>query len=252
MVNILVYGCYGKLGRLICDTAAAQDGFNITAGIANFARPAKPAYPFFDNIWDCDIPADVIIDCSIAHAVDNALDYAVAKNTPIIICTTALSDDTIANINLAAKKIPVLRSANLSLGTNLLARLVSDAAAALFGKGFDIEIIEQHHKYKVDAPSGTALMLADVINAALPAPHEAHCGRCGRGARKPNEIGIHSIRGGTNCGSHKVLFAGYDEVVEISHSAQSRDVFARGAIAAAAFLAGKPAGIYEMTDIFGN
>ncbi|MCL2618370.1 MAG: 4-hydroxy-tetrahydrodipicolinate reductase [Defluviitaleaceae bacterium] len=248
MVRIILSGYSGKMGQTIRRICAESSEFEIVAGIARDADDVP--FPAFSQASQCDIPGDVIIDFSNASAVRQILDYAVDTGTPVIICTTGISEEDNAAITAAAGKIAVFRSANMSLGVNLLARLIKKAADVLYGAGFDIEVLEKHHNLKVDAPSGTALLLADAANEQLGGKLSYTYDRSGqRRQREHNELGLHALRGGTIVGEHSVIFAGDDEVVELSHSAHSKAVFARGAVKAAAFLKGKPAGLYSMSDV---
>ncbi|MCL2171901.1 MAG: 4-hydroxy-tetrahydrodipicolinate reductase [Defluviitaleaceae bacterium] len=251
MSDILVHGFGGRLGSLIC-RVAADCGLRVVGGVRATKNSENVDFPVFYDIWDCDIFADVIIDSSIAAATPNVLDFALVKKKPLVVCTTGLPDACVEQIRAASEHLPILYSANMSLGVTLVYNLVRQAAAALFDKDFDIEIVEAHHNRKNDAPSGTALVLADVINSTIGGNHSYNMGRAGTGRRKPDEIGIHAIRGGTLAGSHKVIFAGHDEMIEISHSAMSGEVFARGACAAAKFLINKPPGLYDIADLFTN
>lgn len=196
--------------------------------------------------------ADVIIDFASAKAVDHLLDYCAATGTPVVLCTTGLSEEQIRRVEETAEKAAVLRSANMSLGINLLLKLVKEAARVLAAADFDIEILEKHHNRKLDAPSGTALALADSINEAMESQyHYVYDRSSRRQKRDPKEIGIQSVRGGSIVGEHDVIFAGQDEVITISHTAYSRAIFAKGAVAAAKFLAGKTSGLYDMADVIG-
>ena len=208
-------------------------------------------YPVYKNPEEFDGHADVVVDFSSPLALDGLLKYSSANNTPIVLCTTGYSPEHIAMIENVSGNIPVFRSGNMSLGINLLADLVRRACAVL-GSGFDVEVVERHHNRKVDAPSGTALMLADAAASALPYdPEYVYERQSKRQPRNECEIGISSVRGGTIVGEHEVIFAGFHEVIELKHSAGSRDVFAAGAVRAAKFLAtvGKP-GMYDMSDVF--
>lgn len=194
--------------------------------------------------------ADVVIDFCAAPAVDGLLKYCVEKQVPCVLCTTGLSEAQVAAVEEASKKVAILRSANMSLGVNMLLKILKEAAGILAPAGFDIEIVEKHHNLKVDAPSGTALALADSINEELGNQYEYVYDRSQvRQKRSEKEIGISSVRGGTIVGDHDVIFAGMDEVVTFSHRAYSKAVFGKGAVQAAKFLAGKPAGKYEMSDV---
>ena len=206
----------------------------------------------FKDISECTIKADVIIDFSAAPAVDGLLDYCVKEQIPCVLCTTGLSPEQLAKVDEASKKVAVLKSANMSLGINMLIKLLKEATAVLEPAGFDIEIVEKHHKLKVDAPSGTALALGDSINEALGNEYEYVYDRSGRRQKRPKkEIGFSAVRGGTIVGEHDVIFAGADEVITFSHTAYSKAVFGKGAIQAAKFLKGRPAGLYDMSHVIG-
>ena len=207
-------------------------------------------YPVFTSIKECTVKADVIIDFAVTSAIDNLLDYSVSTKTPVVICTTGLSAEQLEKVNEASKKVAVLRSANMSLGINTLMKLLKTATEVLANRGFDIEIVEKHHNQKVDAPSGTALALADCMNQVLDNQYDYTYDRSTvRQKRAKNEIGISAVRGGTIVGEHEVIFAGIDEVIEIKHTAYSKAIFAKGAIDAAKFLKGKEAGLYNMADV---
>ena len=205
---------------------------------------------FFDSIEKCDVEADVVIDFSNASAVDGLLSYCRARKLPVVLCTTGLSEAQLAEVEDAAKETAVLKSANMSLGINLLLKLLQDAAKVLGPAGYDIELVERHHNQKVDAPSGTAIALADSVNEALDHQYTYVYDRSQvRQKRDKKEIGISAVRGGTIVGDHEVIFAGTDEVIEFRHTAYSKSVFGKGAVEAAKFLAGKPAGRYDMSDV---
>ena len=249
MVRIIMHGCNGKMGQVITRLAAEDGNCQIVAGIDTF-RGIENTYPVFDNLKDCDVEADVVIDFSNAKAVDGLLEACCEKKLPVVLCTTGLSEEQLQKVEDAAKETAVLKSANMSLCINLLMRLLKDAAKVLAPAGYDIEIVEKHHNKKVDAPSGTALALADAINETQD-PQYAYCFDRSqeRKPREKREIGISAVRGGTIVGEHEVLFAGEDEVIEFKHTAYSKAVFGKGALEAAKFLAGKPAGRYEMSDV---
>ena len=249
MVRIIMHGCNGKMGQVITRLAAEDGNCQIVAGIDTF-RGIENTYPVFDNLKDCDVEADVVIDFSNAKAVDGLLEACCEKKLPVVLCTTGLSEEQLQKVEDAAKETAVLKSANMSLGINLLMRLLKDAAKVLAPAGYDIEIVEKHHNKKVDAPSGTALALADAINETQD-PQYAYCFDRSqeRKPREKREIGISAVRGGTIVGEHEVLFAGEDEVIEFKHTAYSKAVFGKGALEAAKFLAGKPAGRYEMSYV---
>lgn len=207
-------------------------------------------YPVFPSLDQCSVEADVIVDFASPKAVDGLLAYSCKKQVPVVLCTTGLSKEQLAAVEKASQVTAILRSANMSLGVNLLLKLVSDAARVLAGSGFDMEIVEKHHNQKVDAPSGTALALADSMNQAMDGQYAYTCDRSTRREkRNPKEIGISSVRGGSIVGEHDVIFAGRDEVLTLSHTAYSKAIFAKGALEAAKFLAGKKPGMYSMTDV---
>ena len=196
--------------------------------------------------------ADVVIDFCIASAIDGLLDYCTARQIPCVLCTTGLSEAQLVKVEETSKTVAVLKSANMSLGVNMLLKIVKEAAATLAPAGFDIEIVEKHHNLKVDAPSGTALALADSINEEFDNAYDYIYDRSQvRQKRSKQEIGISAVRGGTIVGDHDIIFAGSDEVVTLSHRAYSKAVFAKGAVQAAKFLKGKPAGRYDMKDVIG-
>ncbi len=249
MFKVIMNGYLGKMGRTIGELASKGD-FEIVAGIDAMPPTTAMPFPTYTNIEDCDMPADVIIDFSTATAIPSLIEYSVKINIPVVVCTTGLSDETTNMIKKASEKIPVFQSYNMSLGINLLASLLKKAATILYDVDFDIEIIEKHHNQKIDSPSGTALLLADSINEALDNKLEYVNDRSQvRKKRNKNELGIHGIRGGSIVGEHTVLFAGRDEVIEFTHIAQSKEVFAVGAVKAAKFLKDKPAGLYNMQNI---
>lgn len=249
MTRVIMHGCNGKMGRTISELIAADEEIEIAAGVDAYDNGTNP-YPVFSTIAECDVAADAVIDFSAAAAVDGLLDYCVDKQVPCVLCTTGLSEAQLAKVQEAAGKVAVLKSANMSLGINMLLKLLKEAAGILAPAGFDIEIVEKHHNQKVDAPSGTALALADSINEELDQTYSYVYDRSQvREKRTQKEIGISAVRGGTIVGDHDVIFAGADEVVTFSHRAYSKAVFGKGAIQAAKFLAGKPAGLYDMSDV---
>lgn len=252
MVRVIMSGCNGYMGRVVSDIIAADEEAQIVAGIDLVDNNDK-TYPVFTNIADCNVEADALIDFSSPKALDNLLVYCVEKQVPAIFCTTGYSDEQIAKIKAAAEKVAVMKSANMSLGINMLLKLVQDAAKLLAPAGFDMEIVEKHHNLKVDAPSGTALALADSLNEALDQKYDYKYDRSQeRKRREKYEIGISAVRGGNIVGEHEVIFAGLDEVIEFKHTAYSKSVFAKGAVQAAKFMAGKPAGFYDMSDVIGG
>ena len=252
MANVLLNGYLGRMGRVILDLAKERDDLSIVAGV-DYQQPDDERFPFSTHTDYTDIAEDpdVIIDFSNPAALDSMLAYAVAQKTPIVICTTGFNEEQLAAIDEAAKTIPVFFSANMSIGVNLISELAKKAAEVLY-PGFNIEIVEAHHNQKLDAPSGTALMIADEIASVLPEQVDYETNRAAKREKRPvNEIGIHAVRAGTIVGEHEIIFGGPDEVVKISHHAASRKIFANGALNAAAFLAGKAAGKYSMKDLIG-
>ncbi|HHV32589.1 MAG: 4-hydroxy-tetrahydrodipicolinate reductase [Ruminococcaceae bacterium] len=248
MIRIILSGCNGKMGRVITDCAAQSKDCRIVCGIDK-NQSVQNDYPVYSNPSEITETADVIIDFSHPALLSSLLDYALSRQVPIVLCTTGYDKDQVKQVEQAAEKIPVFYSRNMSLGVNLLIEL-SRKAAQVLGKDFDIEIIEQHHNQKVDAPSGTALMIADEISSVREgATHYMYDRHSQRKKRDPSEIGIHSVRGGTIVGEHEVIFAGQQEVITLSHSAQSKEIFANGAINAAHFLVKQPAGLYQMSDL---
>lgn len=248
MINIILSGCNGKMGRVITRLVAEDETCRIAAGF-DISDALPNDYPVYTNLEDCKEQADVIIDFSHPSALEPLLDFAVAKNIPAVVATTGLSAEQKELLVTTSEKIPVFFSANMSLGINLLISLAKKAAV-LLEEQFDIEIVERHHNQKIDAPSGTALAIADGISEVLKNPCEYVYDRHSvRRKRKKTEIGLHAVRGGTIVGDHEVIFAGTDEVIELKHSAASKEVFAVGAVKAAKFLAGKQPGMYSMTDL---
>ena len=251
MVKIILHGCNGRMGQMLTGLLKKDPQAEVVAGVDGYIGIAND-YPVFPSIDECNVQADVVIDFSNAKAADGLLDYCVLTKTPVVLCTTGLSEEQLAKVEEAAKETAVLKSANMSLGINLLMKLLKEAAPTLAAAGFDIEIVEKHHNQKLDAPSGTALALADSINEASDGVYEYVYDRSReRKKRDSHEIGISAVRGGTIVGDHDVIFAGTDEVITFEHRAYSRAVFGKGAIQAAKFLAGKPAGRYDMSDVIG-
>lgn len=249
MIKIIMHGCNGKMGQVISGIVAADAELELVAGIDTRDDGHNP-YPVYTDIDECDVEADCLIDFSAAAAVDKMLDYCVERKLPCVLCTTGLSEAQLEKVKNVSEKIAVLKSANMSLGVNMLLKILKEAAGILAPAGFDIEIVEKHHNLKVDAPSGTALALADSINEELGNEYEYVYDRSTRREKRPEkEIGISAVRGGTIVGDHDVIFAGNDEVVTFSHRAYSKAVFGNGAVQAAKFLAGKPAGMYDMSDV---
>lgn len=252
MTNVLLNGYLGRMGRVILELAKERDDLSVVAGV-DYMQPDDERFPFstYTDYSDIAETPDVIIDFSNPAALDSMLAYAVSSKTPIVICTTGFSDEQLAAIDEAAKTIPVFFSANMSIGVNLISELAKKAAEVLY-PGFNIEIVEAHHNQKLDAPSGTALMIANEIASVLPEKVDYETNRAANREKRPvNEIGIHAVRAGTIVGEHEVIFGGPDEVITIKHSAASRKIFANGALNAAAYLPGKEAGKYSMKDLIG-
>ncbi|NLH00704.1 MAG: 4-hydroxy-tetrahydrodipicolinate reductase [Clostridiales bacterium] len=252
MPKIIISGCNGRMGQAVTRLCAEKENITIVAGFdINAVKLSN--YPVYADPMEFRGEADAVIDFSSPSSLDRLLSYCTLRNIPCVLCTTGYSDEQSAHILQASKSIPVFRSGNMSLGINLLTGLIKKAAAVL-GENYDVEVVERHHRMKVDAPSGTALMLADAAASALPCKPEYVYDRHNiREKRSKNEIGISSVRGGTIVGEHEVIFAGTDEVIEFRHTAYSRDVFANGAIAAAVYLSEiKTPGIYDMNDVLSN
>lgn len=249
MVRIIMCGCNGKMGRVISDLAKEDAQARIVAGI-DFVTEQNYDYPVFQSITECNVDADVIIDFSSPQKLTERLAFSTEKKVPMVFCTTGLSEEEFAQVLEASKKVAVLRSANMSLGINTILKLVAAAAKVFAAADFDMEIVEKHHNRKVDAPSGTALAIADAINEVLNKEYAYKYDRSKeRKMRDKKEIGISAVRGGTIVGEHEVIFAGENEIIEIKHTAQSRCVFAEGALRAAVFLSAKESGLYSMKDL---
>lgn len=249
MTKIIMHGCNGHMGQVITELAKNDPEVEIVAGI-DMVDNRENGYPVFTDIFSCDVEADAMIDFSSFKAADGVLDYCVQKQLPLVLCTTGLTPEQLEKVQESSKKVAILRSANMSLGINTLLKLIQDAAKVLATAGFDMEIVEKHHKLKCDAPSGTALALADSLNEAMDQQYHYVYDRSQRHEqRDAKEIGISAVRGGTIVGDHDVIFAGPDEVITFSHTAYSKGVFGKGAVEAAKFLAGQPAGMYDMSHV---
>lgn len=248
MTKIILSGCLGKMGRVITNCASLRNDIEIVAGV-DLNTDSTYTYPVYTSFSEIKEAADVIIDFSHPSVLDNLLAFAKEKNLPVVLATTGFSASQTEQIKNAAKEIPLFFTFNMSLGINLLVALSKKAASVLDGN-FDIEIVEKHHNQKIDAPSGTAIMLAEAINKTLDDKmiyeYDRHSKR---EKRQRNEIGIHSVRGGNIVGEHEVIFAGHDEVITLSHSATSKEVFAIGSLKAAIFMNGKKAGLYDMNNV---
>ena len=250
MVEVILHGCNGRMGQMLSELISKDEEMKVVAGIEPSGE-AKNDYPVYKSFDELKETADVIIDFSTASAIDGLLDYCEKTHTPLVLCSTGLSEAQLGRVERLAKVSAVLVSANMSLGINVLLKLLKNVTKTLYENGFDIEIVEKHHNQKLDAPSGTALALADVMKDELDDISYKLDRSKVRKKRERNEIGISAVRGGTIVGEHEVIFAGTDEVIEIKHTAYSRAIFAKGAMSAAKFLSGKSAGKYSMSDVIG-
>ena len=249
MIKAILHGACGRMGRMISDIVSRDDAIEIVAGVDAFSSKYAQ-FPVYASLDECKEEADVIIDFSTASAMSGLFAYSAARGIPVVVCTTGLSEEQTAAMKETSSRVAVLKSANMSLGINLLQTLLAEAAPKLAAAGFDIEVVEKHHNQKIDAPSGTALALADSINDAMDGAYTYVYDRSARRQKRPEkEIGISAVRGGTIVGDHDVIFAGEDEVITFSHRAYSRAVFGKGAVEAAKFLAGKQPGFYTMHDV---
>lgn len=249
MTRIIMCGCNGAMGRMITGIVRDDPEAEIVAGI-DMADNGQTDFPVFSSISDCNVEADAIIDFSTPKILTEILTYSKQHKVPAVLCTTGYSDEQLAEIEAATTESAILKSANMSLGINTLLKLLQDAAKVFAGEGFDVEIVEKHHNQKLDAPSGTALALADSINEAMGNQYEYIYDRSQRRQKRDKkELGLSAVRGGTIVGEHDVIFAGTDEVITFSHTAYSKAVFGKGAVAAAKFLKGKESGRYDMADV---
>ena len=248
-IRVLLHGCNGHMGRTVSDIIDADDALEIVAGVDPYTG-VDNKYPVFAAIDECEVEADVVIDFSSASAVDGLLSYCESKGLPVVLCSTGLSEEQLDRMNEISQNTAVLRSGNMSLGINTLCDVLEKVSKIFTEAGFDVEVVEKHHRRKLDAPSGTAIMLADAVNDSAGGDYEYVYDRSDRRLARPKkEIGISAIRGGTIVGDHDVIFAGEDEVITFSHRSYSRNVFAKGAVEAAKFLAGKKSGMYDMRDV---
>ena len=249
MTKMIMHGCTGRMGHVIVDLVKEDADIEVVAGVDAFGENSYD-FPVFKSLDECNVEADVIVDFSNASAACGLLDYCVAHQVPVVLCSTGLSPEQLDKVKEASAKVAVLKSANMSVGVNALLKVLKEVSPLFAAAGFDIEIVEKHHNQKLDAPSGTAIALADSINESLNNEYEYVYDRSTRREKRPQkEIGISAVRGGTIVGDHDVIFAGHDEVVTLSHRAYSRAIFGKGAIQAAKFLAGKAAGMYDMADV---
>ena len=250
MLSVCLHGCNGHMGHVVASVIFAQPDLSVACGIDTAVPALDPGFPVFTSFDDIDVDFDVVIDFSTALAVDRLIEACVRAGKPLVLCTTGLSEAQKASLIQASESIPVFFSANMSLGVNLLTALAAKAARILSPAGFDIEVEERHHRRKLDAPSGTALMIADAMIRSLDDGHYTDTGRMDRReARKDKAIGMSAVRGGTIVGEHTVIFAGQDELLELKHTALSRNLFGVGAVNAARFLVSQPAGMYDMNDL---
>lgn len=248
MINVTICGANGRMGRIIADIISGRTDCKVISGV-DLITAQNESFPIFQKISEIPQKPDVVIDFSHPSGLDPLLEYCISTGTPAVLATTGYSDDQIARIKAVSEQIPVFFSFNMSLGINLLASLAKSAAKLLGGQ-FDIEIVEKHHNQKIDAPSGTAIMLANSINDVLDKKYRCVYDRHSqRMKRDKYEIGIHSVRGGTIVGEHEIIFAGRDEVITLGHSAASKEVFAVGAVNAAVYLSSCAAGLYDMSDL---
>lgn len=247
MTKLILCGACGKMGRVIADIVSKRDDCEIIAGVDKF--PQECSFPVYENIFDINEKADAVVDFSHPSALDDLLKYSEKNNCSLVLATTGYDDEQKKKIQDASKVSPIFFTYNMSMGINLLANLAQKAVEVL-GSDFDIEIVEKHHNQKIDAPSGTALMLADAICEVTPNPMKYEYDRHSkREKRSKNEIGLHAVRGGTIVGEHEIIFAGRDEIITLSHSARSKEVFAVGAVNAAIYMAGKAPGLYDMKEL---
>ena len=248
MLRIILHGSSGRMGKVLRSMIDAAPDMTVAAGIDAFPDP-EASFPQFTSAADCDAEADVVIDFSNHEAVPGLMDFCLNKKLPVVVCTTALTDEQLKLVDDASAQIPVFRSANMSLGINALAKALKSITPVL-EPSFNMEIVEKHHNKKKDSPSGTAILLADAVNSACQVKKDYIYGRHGKEDEcKITDLGIHAVRGGTIPGEHTVIYAGPDEVIELTHTALSRNIFAEGALKAAQYLAGKPAGRYSMDDL---
>lgn len=249
MVKVMINGCNGKMGRMLDEVIGSMEDVVIVAGV-DVSDNGYYSYPVYSSIKQCEEDIDAVIDFTVSKITDQVIDECVEKEYPLVLCTTGLTAEQMEHVRQASRYIPIVQSYNMSLGINMLVKLLNACAPALKEAGFDIELVEKHHNQKIDAPSGTALLLADTINDACDKEYSYIYDRSPyRRKRDEKEIGISSVRGGTIVGEHEVIFAGIDEVIELKHQAFSKAVFAKGAVQAAKFLTTKECGLYTMQDV---
>lgn len=251
MTRIIITGANGKMGKVLQSIIANREDCEIVAGV-DLNTADNGAFPIYASIAEVQETADAVIDFSNPVLLDDLLAYSESTKTPLVIATTGYNDEQKSRITEASKTCPIFFTYNMSMGINLLANLAKKATEIL-GSDFDIEIVEKHHNQKIDAPSGTALMLADAICEVTPQPMKYEYDRHSkREKRTKNEIGLHAVRGGTIVGEHEIIFAGRDEIITLSHSARSKEIFAVGAVNAAVYMCGKDAGMYDMKELINN
>lgn len=248
MIKIILNGCFGKMGKVISKCVSNFENLEIVSGIDKSADNEPAKYPVYNDIRECKEKADVVLDFSRPEALDDLLNYCKCNSLPLILCTTGYSEEQLCKISEASKEIPLFRSANMSIGINVINNILKDISNVLYSN-YDIEIVEKHHNQKVDAPSGTALLLANTIKDSIKEETVFNEGRRGIAKREHNEIGIHAIRGGSIVGEHEVIFAGVGEIIELKHTALSREVFAIGALKACEYMANKEKGMYSMDNV---
>ncbi|MCM8711625.1 4-hydroxy-tetrahydrodipicolinate reductase [Clostridium sp. SYSU_GA19001] len=249
MIKVLLNGCSGKMGTMVTAVSKNFSNLKIVAGVDKFKT--KLDYPIYENISECSENIDVVLDFSRPDSLDNLLNYCKEKNIPLVLCTTGFTAEQLQKIDEYSNIIPIFHSANMSLGVNVVNSILKKISALLY-TNFDIEIIEKHHNQKVDSPSGTAILLANTIKDSISDKTQFVYGREGIGKREHKDIGIHAVRGGSIVGEHEVIFAGQGEIIEIKHTALSREVFAVGALKACEFMHGKNNGLYNMDDLIEN
>ena len=252
MTDMIMHGCNGRMGKMIAGIVADDPDIRIVAGV-DINTKENGSFPVYDSIEKITEHADVVVDFGNASAVGKVIDWCVANKIPLVECTTGLDDATLAKLKDASSKVAMFKSANMSLGINIIQKILKENSAQLVEAGFDVEIVEKHHRTKLDAPSGTALALADSVNDGLTGRKDYVFDRSTRRMVRPDtEIGISAVRGGTIVGDHDVIFAGQDEVITFSHTAYSRAVFAKGAVEAAKYVKGRGPGMYDMSDVVGR
>ncbi|MFV0504356.1 MAG: 4-hydroxy-tetrahydrodipicolinate reductase [Lachnospirales bacterium] len=250
MINIIVHGVSGTMGRTVVKLCEENEDVHVVAGVDPVYKGREFTFPVFETLANCDVHGDCIIDFSTASAIEQLLKDAMEMNIPVVLCTTGLTEEVEDLVQEVSGKIAIFKSANMSLGVNLMLDLLKKATSILYNADFDIEIIEKHHNKKIDSPSGTALLLANTIENEIDENMKYIYDRSSVfQKREKNEIGIHGVRGGTIVGEHTAIFAGQDEVIEITHRAQSKNVFAVGSINAAIFVSKKNKGIFDMYDL---